>query len=286
MPYLRSSQSTRPVIVEVRPSNVSNIAPSTPPASPNTKKARFASTVVEGYTRPLTPTEAWSLWNFEAHASGCRSCYDPLRVHIRRERLCAEGHALALDVAEHVYHHAGEVYSNTKDDHKPVRVEVHPDYKHVRSLLQAMDRALRSTSRTVPVVSYDRSYPVSPRRQSSPARSDERREERRERERRPDESRYEKVTVEPASHTSHRRSSHKSKRYSTVVVDEDVESTAVSQPERKPESRKGSLYDAEIERQREDKGYVVEIREPSSGSREKERERRRKEERRRSGYYY
>lgn len=287
MPSSRGQQTVKPVIVEVKPSNVggSNIAPSSPPASPNTKKARFASTLVEGYTRPLTTTEAWSLYNFELHARQCRLCNEPLRVIQRGDALCESGHALMLDVAEHVYYHAGEVYSRTKDDHKPVRVEIQPGYYQLRSLLQAMDRTSRSARRTVPIVSYDQTYAETPRRRSSPKRREQRREGRRERERREEDNEYEKVTIEPASSTSRRRTSHKSKLYSTVVVDNDVEATSSRQPERKSESRKGSLYDAEIERQKKDKGYVVEIREPSSKGREREREQRRKEEKRRSGYY-
>ncbi|KAK5167003.1 uncharacterized protein LTR77_007732 [Saxophila tyrrhenica] len=302
MPSSQGRQTATPVIVEVRPSNVgsSNVAPATPPESPNTKKARFASTVVNGTSRPLTPTEAWSLYHFETHAQKCADCHDPARALAKGQRLCDAGHALARDVAEHVYHQSGEIYSKGEDDHKPVRVEIHPGYKHARSLLQAIDRALRSRSRKVPIVSYDRSYPVSPRRRSSPDRREERREDRREekredrreRERKYENDKYEKVTVEPASSVSRRKSSHKSKRYSTVVVDDDVEVTSSRQPEPKPqpksESRKGSLYDAEIQRQKRDKGYVVEIREPSSRGREREREReeRRKDERQRSGYYY
>ena len=263
-----------PVIVEVKPSDVgcSNIAPSSPPGSP-TKKARFAHTdsgLISGVSRPLTPTEAWSLYHFETHARKCPECYDPLGVHLKGNRLCDNGHALAQDVAEHVYHRAGEVYSKKTDDHKHVRVEIPPGYDQLRLLLQAIDRAVRSTSRTTPIISYDTNYPVSARRrESSPER------------RRRYEDEREEVIVEPASsqRRPQRKSSHKSKRYSTVVVNDDVE----AEPSRpKPDQRRGSLYDIDLQRQKKDKGYLVEIREPESKDRERERdrtERRRKKDR-------
>ncbi|KAK3711444.1 hypothetical protein LTR37_009623 [Vermiconidia calcicola] len=278
MTVSRGKQYVTPVIVEVKPSNAgrSNIAPSSPPASPNSKKARFANTLVDGVTRPLTSTEAWSLYYFETHARQCRDCYDPVGVYLKGAQLCANGHALALDVAEHVYHRAGEVYSNKKtEDHKQVRVELPLGYDQTRGLLKSMDRALRSTSRTVPVISYDPTYPVSARRRPSP-----------ERERRRYEDERKEVVVEPArSERSQRRSSHKPKRYGTVVVQDDVEAEPSRQSEKKPDQRRGSLYETDIQRRQKDRGYNVEEREPASRERDRD-ERRRKEKRRQSGGYW
>jgi hypothetical protein len=60
--------------------------------------------------------------------------------------------------------------------------------------------------------------------------------------------------------------------------------------EKKPDARRGSLYDTDIQRLRNDKGYVLEIREPESRDRERRRrspERRRERERepRKTGFF-
>lgn len=293
MPVSRGKQTPTPVIVEVRPSDArvstTNLAPSSPPGSPSTKKARFANELVDGVTRPLNPTEAWSLWHFETHARQCRDCYDSLNPRSKGFRLCGEGNALAQDVAEHVYYQGGEIYSRTTDSNRnPVRVEIVPGYDQVRSLLQT---TRTRSPRTVPVVNYD--YPS--RRHSSPSRQPEPRPEQ-PRRRYTDERAY--VEIEPATTIPRRKSSHKPRRYGTVVVVDDVEKPQPEpsrQPERKPESRKGQLYDADVERRKRDKGYVVEVREPSSRDRERDRDRERERERerrrrdggvRRTGYYY
>ena len=272
MPVSRGKQYVTPTIVEVKPSNVgSNIAPSSPPPSP--KAVRFApssSDVVTGVSRQLTPPEAWSLYYFESHARQCHECQDPLRVHLKGGRLCDTGHALAQDVAIHVYHHAGEVYSREKDDHKLVRVELPPGYDQVRGLLKSMDRYIRSSNRTRPIISYDSNYPVSARRRSSPERPRTRDEPA-------------SVIVEPTSsqrpqRTKSTKSKTKPSGYKTVVQD-DVQPEP--EPLRRPtrDQRRGSLYEDDLKRERKDKGYRVEIREP-----ERERERRKKEHRK-SGYH-
>jgi hypothetical protein len=276
MPTARGRQTVTPVVVEVKPSDVGASDYSTTSPSSPSKKARFARKPVDGITRPLTSIEEWSLYNFEIHARNCRDCYAPLEVHLKGGRLCNEGHALAQDVACHVYDLDGEVYSKSRDGHKLVRVELQPGYNNVRSLLKAMDRGIRTTSRTVPIISYDRTYPVPPRRRSSP----EPREK--ERMKRYDDEDGKEAVIEPASSTKpQRRSSHRPKRYNTVIVEDDVQAQPSQEPEKKSSSRKGSLYDADMQRQKRDRGYVVEIREP----RYREVDRSRKEERRRSGFY-
>lgn len=265
MAISRGKQYSRPVnIVEIRPSN---IAPSSPPSSP--KAVRFApsrSGVVTGISRELTCVEAWSLYHFEDHARACSTCHDPLDVYLSGGQLCDYGHALAQDVAEHVYHRAGEIYSRKKDKHKHVRVELPPGYDQVRGLLKGMAHRIRQASG--PVISYDRSYPVSPR--PSPA------------EREPEyyEGRTE-VTIEPADSRRHkgsgRKSRHKSSPYKTTVVQEyDSEPEPSSSREAKPRERRGSLYHSD--RQRKEKDYHVETREPAW-------ERRKKDERRKSGFF-
>ena len=231
-------------------------------------------------SRQLTPTEAWSLYHFETHARDCVECYDPYTVYLERRQLCPNGHALSQDVALHVYYQAGEIYGKEQDDHKPVRVEVSSSYGQVRLLLKAMDRALKSTSRTAPVISYDRTYPVSPRRSSSTER------------RRDYDNEPREVIIEPHNSERERRSRHRSKAkpsgYKTVVIEDDVQPGPSSRPEPesepearsepRPEARRRSTYERDLQRQQKDKGYRVEIREPA-------RERRRKDERRSSTFW-
>lgn len=254
MPAARGKQY---LTQEVKPSNMggANMAPVSPPGSPSQKKARFASAPIEGVSRPLSTTEAWSLWHFETHARQCNDCYRPLDVAREGRRLCDTGHALAQDVAEHVYHKAGEIYSKKTDDHKLVRVELPPNYDQTRELLQAIDRALRKNLRTTPIISYDTNYPVSRRRSPSAERRSRCRDD-------PKETVY----IEPGNterdRRPQRRSTHKGRRYEKVVVDDNVESDMTR--EKKPDSRRGSLYDTDIQRLKKDKGYLVEIREPET----------------------
>ncbi|CAK3887234.1 Hypothetical predicted protein [Lecanosticta acicola] len=253
-------QSLDPLVVKLLPNNrPSNIAPCSPP-SPTPKRVSFAPKADDKLSRPLTSTEAWSLYYFENHARHCPDCYNPHEVYRRTGRLCEIGHGLAQDVACHVYHQGGEVYSTRKDDSKLVRVEIPHGYAHLRGLLQSMAREIRH--RTTPILSYDKTYPVPARKSWTP------------------DSQPEIVTVESAiSSSPKRRSIHRPVRYSTVVIDNDVEDvTAVRRPQPQPQQlpleRRGSLYE-----QRKKQDYRVEIREPS------DKKDRRRRERRDSGFW-
>jgi hypothetical protein len=72
---------------------------------------------------------------------------------------------------------------------------------------------------------------------------------------------------------SQRRSSHRPGRYDTIVIDADVQAQPSPEP-LKEDSRRGSLYDTDIQRQKKDKSYIVEVREPR---RRTERQRRKDE---------
>lgn len=256
MPSGRRQQYTT---VEVKPESVtskSNIAPASP-GSP--KKVAFAP-CIKAEARQLTHPEAWSLYNFEAHARQCPDCYDPREG----QSLCATGHGLAQDVAEHVYRKDGIVYSKKKDNHKLVQVDLPRDYTQVPRLLKSMERALRTTHRTVPIISYDQTYPVSARRTT---KVDDEYDDGRK-----------NVVVEPArSGSKHQsRTKHKTTRYKTVVVNEDVEASASRQPDPVRKERRGSLYYEDLEKQRKEP-YRVEIREPERRERRRDRERPRSE---------
>ncbi|WPG98363.1 Hypothetical protein R9X50_00115200 [Acrodontium crateriforme] len=261
-PYL----TTEPVIIEVKPGNLapkSNMAPSSPSPSGSPKAVRFAPEgLVKSKARALTPTEAWSFYHFETHCRQCHTCFNPAEARARGGRLCPAGHGLAQDVREHVYLKDGQVYSSQKENHKRVLLELEPGYDQLRQLFRILDRSTQpSTHRTVPIVTYDTRLP-----ESEPV--------------------YERneVIIEP-SHTSTRRSQHKSTRYRPVVVSDDTEIKPVS-PVRTPPSptlteRRGSLYVKDMQRPR-DKAYHVEIREPADV---REHGRRQEHHRRSTGYW-
>lgn len=244
------AQSAPPRVVEVRPRDLAPSTPS-PPSSP--KAVRFAPSSAAGISRPLNSAEEWSFWHFENHASRCKYCYDPYRLYRKQRSLCPTGKDLAQDLACHVYLRDGEVYSTRKEEHKLVRVEMKSGYYNAEGLLKSMSYHLPGPSRSRPVVSYD------PTPSSARYRERERTPERRE-------HKKETVIVEPASskparHSSHRGSKHKSKRYDTVVVQDDVEAPQPAATNKYKE-RRGSLYESDIARQKRQQGYRVEVREP------------------------
>ncbi|KAK6405760.1 hypothetical protein LTR95_018733 [Oleoguttula sp. CCFEE 5521] len=226
-----------------RPASTAPLDPSTPPSP----KVRFASPAnggpITAVSRPTTPTEAWSLYHFESHAQGCPSCTNPYAKYIARQSLCPTGLALARDVALHVLSRDGTVYSTRKDDHRLTR-----------SLLKALERRARGKG----VVSYDRTYPVSPRRQAA------------------EEERRVPVVVETAR--TPRKSVRKTDRYevregavSAVSRDEDGLPSRARRRETDEKGQRGSLYESDVSRPR--KEYRVEVREPEDVERRRHRER-------------
>lgn len=266
------SQSRRQyATVEVKPNASSSKANNLAPSSPGSPKVVRFATLEKAQPRSLTDTEKWSLWHFENHAYECPDCRDSLAEHRQSLRLCGTGHSLAQDVTQHVYRRDGVVYSAKKDNHKLVRVEIPRDYYHVAQLLKVVDRASRSASRPVPIVSpvitYDRTYAV--RRPVTQPDTDDYLDSRRE------------VILEPATslpsrhHKSKHQSKYPSKRYAPVVevnvydADVDVE---VKAPSPAREERRGSLYYDDMQRQRKE-AYRVEIREPDRSREGRRRER-------------
>lgn len=255
--------AVRPVIVEIKPGGGRRQSFNSPSSPTSPKAVRFAPSSGNAISRPLSTVEAWSLYHFENHARHCASCYNPLEVIQRGGQLCSTGHGLAQDVAYHVYHREGEFYSTAKDNSKLVRIEIPVGYAQLRSLLRSMDRALRSHRLSTPIISYDRTYPIAPRRFD-------------------EQSQREPAYVEPAKssshHSHHRRSKHKSSsRYSTVAVNGDYQDDyavkAPSSPTTTTTSqRRGSLYEQDMQRKKEN--YRVEIREPRRRDHYQEKERR------------
>jgi len=266
-----ATRHTTPIIVEVRPDKLapppSDLSPSTPPSPKAVRFAPQPSGLVTGYSRPLTTTEAWSLYHFERHARQCRTCCDPYTSYLRHDRLCSTGYALAQDVAIHVYHHGDQIYTTQKEGDKPVRVEVSHDYSRTRSLLKSLDRHAR---RRAPVVSYEQYPPVTVRYESP--RTGTYREDYGQAD----------VVVQPASSQPSRKhrdsTTYRYLAVQTPTSEAPSSSTEASAMTRKPTEerlKRGSLYERDM--QRPNKEYKVVIRQPADEEKRRRREDRERE---------
>jgi hypothetical protein len=196
---------------------------------------------VTGISRPLSNDEHWSLYYFEAHASKCSTCFDPLKVARQDKQLCDKGHQFAIEVASLIFRNKdGECYSHIRDGKQEVRVEIPHGYEQTSSLLKAIQRALRNGERFVKPRSLDRTYVVQQRVPTEPVKQDRKEES--------STKNYETVLVEPSSPTRRPRR------------DREHQDT---------DSKRGSLYGldmGELERmeKREQKiRYNLEVRQPS-----------------------
>lgn len=230
----QTTTSTMPSVRTVQPIAVHNM-----PSSP-VKKDRavgFAKDPVESYSRPVTTTESWAAYHFEAHASKCAYCHKPYEVHRNHEQLCDVGHRLAQEVARYIYNKSdGATYSTIVEDNKLVRVEIPAGYVEVASLLKAIERSLRHRSRQ-PFVSMDRSYYVAPR--TTPKRSHS-------------------VRVEQEVKPKYTKSSSRPRSGEIVDWPGSYEINTTHNPKR------GSLYEEDLAKQRRNaKHYSVEVREPT-----------------------
>jgi hypothetical protein len=117
--------------------------------------------------RPARDDERDVMQRFASHASHCPRCQDPYRVFIEGDTLCDRGHAYARDVAQYVYSKAGKPFSiidrSTTDAR--VQIEIPAKCDVIRGLLKAVDHGLKIKSSALkPLISQDRTYPVSERR--------------------------------------------------------------------------------------------------------------------------
>lgn len=221
--------------------------------SSGSKKERnvgFMRDPVSAVSRPVNTEESWAAHHFETHAQKCAYCRNPYEVHRNHEQLCEVGHRLAQEVASFLYQRAdGKTYSTVEEDNKLVQIEVPSGYTQVRSLLKAIERSLRHRSRA-PFVSMDRTYYVAAR---MPVRSHA-------------------VKVD-------QEIKHKSRPRSGEIVDwpSSPKAQKVTVEVDNPSSKRGSLYEQDLELQRRNaKNYKIEVREPSPRDRR---------EHRLSGYY-
>ncbi|KAJ5612764.1 hypothetical protein N7510_005958 [Penicillium lagena] len=117
--------------------------------------------------RDLGDDEHYVMEAFESHAEHCPHCADPLQTHRDGGDLCERGRQYARDVAEYLYCQNGKHYSVVdRESGQPKRVKLPRDALAVRSLLAALEDGLRLRAPAVraPEISYDRTYPVGPRR--------------------------------------------------------------------------------------------------------------------------
>jgi hypothetical protein len=196
---------------------------------------------VTGISRPLSNDEHWSLYYFEAHASKCSACFDPLKVARQGKKLCDKGHNFAIEVASLIFRNKdGECYSHVRDGQQEVRVEIPHGYDQTSSLLKAIQRAIRHGERFIKPHSHDRTYLVQQRLPTEPVKQD-------------------------------RKEEHSPKFYETVLVEP-------SSPTRRPrrerehqdsESKRGSLYGLDMgelermEKREKNIRYKLEVRQPS-----------------------
>ncbi|THC93642.1 hypothetical protein EYZ11_006892 [Aspergillus tanneri] len=134
--------------------------------------------IVENILQPVLPVreleadEEFVIAAFERHASHCYRCADPLQVQQEDRSLCDRGHQYALDVAEYIYSKKGKAYSVVdRELNQPTLVKIPRTSVAVRGLLLAIEDGLRlhrkelqKSTQSAPVISYDRTYLVPPRR--------------------------------------------------------------------------------------------------------------------------
>ncbi|KAL2816220.1 hypothetical protein BDW59DRAFT_153355 [Aspergillus cavernicola] len=125
--------------------------------------------------RELEADEQYVMDAFERHASHCYHCNEPLQVHREDRLLCDRGHKYAIDVAAYLYSKNGKAYSVVdRDLNQPTLVKIPRDCVATRGLLLAIEDGFRLQRKvkaepvvdtsTSPIISYDRTYHVAPRR--------------------------------------------------------------------------------------------------------------------------
>ncbi|PYH89704.1 hypothetical protein BO71DRAFT_103326 [Aspergillus ellipticus CBS 707.79] len=124
--------------------------------------------------RNLEDDENYVIAAFENHAGHCPKCANPVKVHQEERSLCKRGHQYARDVAEYLCSKNGKIYSVVDlERNQPTLVKVPLRCDAVRQLLEAIEDGLRvnrkeeataKLPRQRPVISYDQTHPVPPRR--------------------------------------------------------------------------------------------------------------------------
>ncbi|KAL6233087.1 hypothetical protein BDW75DRAFT_196198 [Aspergillus navahoensis] len=127
--------------------------------------------------RELADDEHFVMMSFERHAAHCYTCSDPRRAQADGETLCRRGTEYALDVAAYLYSKNRKSYSVVdRDLNQPTLVNIPRRCIATRDLLLALEDGLylrkekekeKAPAVQKPVISYDRTYHVAPRRSNS-----------------------------------------------------------------------------------------------------------------------
>ncbi|KAL4920832.1 hypothetical protein BDW62DRAFT_176319 [Aspergillus aurantiobrunneus] len=128
--------------------------------------------------RELGEDEQYVMMAFEGHADHCTQCNDPLQAREEDRSLCERGNQYARDVNAYLYSKNGKAYSVVDREHnQPTLVKIPRDCSATRALLLAIEDGLdvqrkQKTHKPVvdhsalPIITYDRTYHVPPRRSS------------------------------------------------------------------------------------------------------------------------
>ncbi|KAL4754517.1 hypothetical protein BDW72DRAFT_166377 [Aspergillus terricola var. indicus] len=129
--------------------------------------------------RELADDEYFVMMSFERHAAHCYTCNDPRRAQADGETLCRRGTEYALDVAAYLYSKNRKSFSVVdRDLNQPTLVNIPRRCIATRDLLLALEDGLclrkekekekeKAPAVQKPVISYDRTYHVAPRRSNS-----------------------------------------------------------------------------------------------------------------------
>ncbi|KAL2808500.1 hypothetical protein BJX63DRAFT_34947 [Aspergillus granulosus] len=130
--------------------------------------------------RELSADEQYVMEAFERHADHCYQCNNPLQVDQENRTFCERGQQYAKDVSDYIYSKNGKAHSVVdRELNQPTLVRIPHDCVATHDLLLSIEDGLRihpeeRRSKPVvhdsmaPVISYDRIYPVAPKR-SKPA---------------------------------------------------------------------------------------------------------------------
>ncbi|KAL4900664.1 hypothetical protein BDW74DRAFT_182501 [Aspergillus multicolor] len=128
--------------------------------------------------RELADDEHFVMMAFERHADHCHTCSDPRHVLAKGDSLCRRGTEYALDVASYLYSKNRKSYSVVDRDtlKQPTLVNIPRRCIATRDLLLALEDGLKLHKKEEkdkapavqkPIISYDSTYVVPPRRSNS-----------------------------------------------------------------------------------------------------------------------
>ncbi|KAG9522302.1 hypothetical protein KCV07_g3102, partial [Aureobasidium melanogenum] len=124
--------------------NMPTAAPAVQPSSPpSPKEVRFSDTssIVTGFSRPLTSEEAWLLFDFETHSRACHQCISPYKRWQAGAPLCHKGNHLSKRIAETIYMQKGKVFERYTRFRRPSQVEIPHTYTYLREQLRVLEES-------------------------------------------------------------------------------------------------------------------------------------------------